>query len=116
MTTEETISSQKILETLRANLSAINATVDHQEASVVTEVGDGIAHISGLKTAMAGELLKFTSSATGHDVYGRPRTWTETRSAPSSSATSRTSRKATSAAPPAASWISPWATRCSDAS
>ena len=70
MTTEETISSQKILETLRANLSAINATVDHQEASVATEVGDGIAHISGLKTAMAGELLKFTSSATGHDVYG----------------------------------------------
>ena len=70
MTTEETISSQKILETLRANLSAINATVDHQEASVVTEVGDGIAHISGLKTAMAGELLKFTSSATGRDVYG----------------------------------------------
>ena len=70
MATEETISSQKILETLRANLSAINATVDHQEASVVTEVGDGIAHISGLKTAMAGELLKFTSSATGHDVYG----------------------------------------------
>ncbi|MDO4848580.1 MAG: F0F1 ATP synthase subunit alpha [Coriobacteriia bacterium] len=70
MTAEETISSQKILDTLRANLSAINATVDHQEASVVTQVGDGIAHVSGLKTAMAGELLKFTSSATGHDVYG----------------------------------------------
>ncbi|WP_321970672.1 F0F1 ATP synthase subunit alpha [Paratractidigestivibacter sp.] len=70
MTTEETISSQKILETLRANLSAINATVDHQEASVVTAVGDGIAHVSGLKTAMAGELLKFTSSKTGNDVYG----------------------------------------------
>ena len=70
MTTDNTISSQKILDTLRANLSAINATVDHQEASVVTEVGDGIAHVSGLKTAMAGELLKFTSSATGHDVYG----------------------------------------------
>ena len=70
MTTEETISSQKILETLRANLGAINATVDHQEASVVTAVGDGIAHVSGLKTAMAGELLKFSSSKTGHDVYG----------------------------------------------
>ncbi len=70
MTTEETISSQKILETLRSNLSAINATVDHQEASVVTAVGDGIAHVSGLKTAMAGELLKFTSSKTGADVYG----------------------------------------------
>ncbi len=70
MTTEETISSQKILETLRANLGAINATVDHQEASIVTAVGDGIAHVSGLKTAMAGELLKFTSSKTGADVYG----------------------------------------------
>ena len=70
MTTEETISSQKILETLRANLGAINATVDQQEASIVTAVGDGIAHVSGLKTAMAGELLKFTSSKTGADVYG----------------------------------------------
>ncbi len=68
--TVETISSQKIMETLRANLSAINATVDHQEASIVTQVGDGIAHVSGLKTAMAGELLKFTSSESGHDVYG----------------------------------------------
>ena len=66
----ESISSKKILSTLRSNLDAINATVDQQEASVVTEVGDGIAHVSGLKTAMAGELLKFTSSATGHDVYG----------------------------------------------
>ena len=66
----DAISSEKIMETLRANLAAINATVDRQEASVVTEVGDGIAHVSGLKTAMAGELLKFTSSATGRDVYG----------------------------------------------
>ena len=64
------ISSEKIMETLRENLAAISATVDRQEASVVTEVGDGIAHVSGLKTAMAGELLKFTSSATGRDVYG----------------------------------------------
>lgn len=55
---------------LREQLAQINATVDEQEASVVTEVGDGIAHISGLKTAMAGELLKFTSSASGKSVYG----------------------------------------------
>lgn len=67
---KDSISSQKIIETLRENLAAINATVDRQEASVVTEVGDGIAHVSGLKTAMAGELLQFTSSATGRDVYG----------------------------------------------
>ena len=66
----DSISSGEIMDTLRDQLSQINATVDHQEASVVTEVGDGIAHVTGLKTAMAGELLKFTSSATGRDVYG----------------------------------------------
>ncbi len=66
----ETISSEKIMSTLRDELAQINATVDRQEASVVTEVADGIARISGLKTAMAGELLKLTSSTTGLDVYG----------------------------------------------
>ena len=55
---------------LRDQLSQITATVDQQEASTVTEVGDGIAHVSGLKSAMAGELLQFTSSATGRSVYG----------------------------------------------
>ena len=64
------ISSEVIMRTLREQLSQINATVDEQEASVVTEVGDGIAHISGLKTAMAGELLQFTSSTSGKSVYG----------------------------------------------
>lgn len=66
----DSISSQKIMDTLRRELASISATVDRQEASVVTEVGDGIAHVSGLKTAMAGELLQFTSSLTGHDVFG----------------------------------------------
>ena len=32
----ETISSEKIMSTLREELSRINATVDRQEASVVT--------------------------------------------------------------------------------
>ena len=66
----DSINSGEIMDMLRDQLSQINATVDHQEASIVTEVGDGIAHVTGLKTAMAGELLKFTSSATGRDVYG----------------------------------------------
>ena len=64
------ISSEVIMRTLREQLSQINATVDEQEASVVTEAGDGIAHISGLKTAMAGELLQFTSSTSGKSVFG----------------------------------------------
>ena len=67
---KEAISSEKILEGLRQELSRISSTVDQQEASVVTGVGDGIAHVSGLKTAMAGELLQFTSSETGRDVFG----------------------------------------------
>ena len=70
MAADNNISSQKILENLRASLNNINAMVDHQEASVVAEVGDGIAHVSGLKTAMAGELIRFISSSTGRDVYG----------------------------------------------
>ena len=64
------ISSDVIMRALREQLSQINATVDEQEASVVTEVGDGIAHISGLKSAMAGELLQFTSSVSGKSVFG----------------------------------------------
>ncbi|OFK22037.1 F0F1 ATP synthase subunit alpha [Olsenella sp. HMSC062G07] len=64
------ISSAEIMDTLRKQLAQINATVDNQEASVVSEVGDGIAHVSGLKSAMAGELLEFTSARTGHSVFG----------------------------------------------
>ena len=70
MAADNNINSQKILENLRANLNNINARVDHQEASVVAEVGDGIAHVTGLRTAMAGELIRFISSSTGRDVYG----------------------------------------------
>lgn len=64
------VSSADIMASLRRELAQINETVDTQEASQVTQVGDGIAHISGLKTAMAGELLEFTSSQTGASVYG----------------------------------------------
>ncbi|KRN55812.1 ATP synthase F1, alpha subunit [Atopobium minutum] len=66
----EKISSAEIMGTLRQQLSQINATVDQREASTVSQVGDGIAIVSGLKTAMAGELLQFTSSATGRSAYG----------------------------------------------
>ena len=64
------ISSSEIMNTLRSQLSAINATVDRNEASVVTSVGDGIARISGLKTAMSGELLEFTGAHSLKPVYG----------------------------------------------
>ena len=64
------ISSSEVMSALRDKLAHIGATVDLNEASVVTSVGDGIARIDGLKTAMAGELLEFTSSRSAHSVYG----------------------------------------------
>lgn len=66
----EAISSTKIIESLRKQLADLSSGVSRQEASIVTEVGDGIAHVAGLKTAMAGELLEFVSSETGQTVYG----------------------------------------------
>ena len=64
------IKASTIMETLYRELDALQTTVERQEASTVAEVGDGIAHVMGLKTAMSGELLRFTSSQTGRSVYG----------------------------------------------
>ncbi len=64
------IDAATIMDALRGELKSLELKVDRQEASVVSEVGDGIAHVAGLKTAMSGELLRFTSSATGRNVYG----------------------------------------------
>lgn len=64
------IDASLIMDTLRTELGAIETKVERQEASTVAEVGDGIARVFGLKTAMSGELLRFTSSATGRSVYG----------------------------------------------
>ncbi len=64
------INSEEIIRRLEQELKAVDATVDRQEASTVVQVGDGIAYVAGLRTAMAGELLRFTSSATGRTVYG----------------------------------------------
>ncbi len=66
----EMIDAKSIADVLKARLDNLAATVDTQEVSRVDEVGDGIAHVSGLKSAMSGELLEFTSSETGETVYG----------------------------------------------
>ena len=64
------IDASSIMSTLRASLAQVEVSVDRHEASTVAEVGDGIARVMGLRSAMAGELLRFTSSATGRNVYG----------------------------------------------
>ena len=66
----EAINAENIEQVLQRRLFDLTAAVDTQEVSKVAEVGDGIAHVFGLKSAMAGELLEFTSSTTGRIVYG----------------------------------------------
>ena len=59
-----------IMDTLRSRLDSMVLAPETHEAGEVIEVGDGIAHVRGLKTAMSGELLQLTSSATGKTVFG----------------------------------------------
>ena len=66
----EHIDASAIVASLRKELETVEFTVDRNEASTVAEVGDGIARVKGLRSAMSGELLRFTSSLTGHTVYG----------------------------------------------
>jgi len=65
---EGTLSSDAVMAQLRERLSKVNSTVSQQEVSAVIEVADGIARVAGLRSAMAGELLEFTSSVTGATV------------------------------------------------
>jgi F-type H+-transporting ATPase subunit alpha len=46
------------------------AAIDVREVGTVLEVKDGIARIYGLSSAMAGEMLEFTSSKTGERITG----------------------------------------------
>ena len=66
----ERIDATGIFEALREQIARTDFRADTHEASLVTGVGDGIAHVSGLSGAMAGELLQFTSGRTGEVVYG----------------------------------------------
>jgi F-type H+/Na+-transporting ATPase subunit alpha len=47
------------------------AEIDVREVGTILEVKDGIARIYGLTSAMAGEMLEFTSSETGEKVVGQ---------------------------------------------
>ena len=64
------IDASTIEDVLRERLGSLTAAVDTREVSNVVEIGDGIAYVQGLKSAMAGELLEFTSALTGEHVYG----------------------------------------------
>ena len=63
------ITASRIDEVLRAQLESLKPEVDIREVGTVIQLGDGIALVSGLKGAMAGELLEFAGEG-GHTVTG----------------------------------------------
>jgi len=63
------ITASRIDAVLKAQLEVFKTSVDVREVGAVTQIGDGIAQVEGLKGAMAGELLEFVSSS-GETVMG----------------------------------------------
>ena len=63
------ITAQSIDAALRKQLDALSTRVESRETGTVVQVGDGIAHVDGLKNAMEGELLEFTTK-NGEIAYG----------------------------------------------
>ena len=92
------LKADEIASVIKQEISRYRAELDVAEVGRVLEVGDGVARIYGLASAMAGEMLEFENGAVGPGLQPRR----ELRSAPSSSATTSTSRRATRSARPAA--------------
>ena len=63
------ITASAIDAALREQLKAVELSVQSMEVGSVIQVGDGIALVSGLRDAMAGELLEFVAED-GTIVYG----------------------------------------------
>jgi F-type H+-transporting ATPase subunit alpha len=62
---ELTISSDEIRTALEQYVSAYRPDVTRQEVGTVADAGDGIAHVEGLPSTMANELLEFEDGTLG---------------------------------------------------
>ncbi|WP_010541461.1 F0F1 ATP synthase subunit alpha [Dietzia alimentaria] len=62
---ELTISSDEIRSAIANYTSTVSNEASREEVGIVTDTGDGIAHISGLPSAMANELLEFPGGVLG---------------------------------------------------
>ena len=62
---ELTISSDEIRGALERYVSSYTPEVSREEVGVVSDAGDGIAHVEGLPSAMASELLEFQDGTLG---------------------------------------------------
>ncbi|MBU2661966.1 F0F1 ATP synthase subunit alpha [Actinoplanes bogorensis] len=62
---ELTISSDEIRGALERYVSSATNEVTREEVGIVSDAGDGIAHVEGLPSAMANELLEFEDGTLG---------------------------------------------------
>jgi F-type H+-transporting ATPase subunit alpha len=62
---ELTINTGDIAEALRKNLEGFTPSVEQTQVGRITEVGDGIARVSGLPNAAVNEMLEFEGGAVG---------------------------------------------------
>jgi len=63
------ITAGSISEVLKRQLASFETSLDVRDVGTVIALGDGIAHVDGLKGAMSGELLEFVGEG-GHTVMG----------------------------------------------
>src|SRR5437879_12208534 len=72
MATDSILRPGELKQVLLKEIQAADlAELDVREVGTVLEVKDGIARIYGLTSAMAGEMLEFTSSQSGDKVVGQ---------------------------------------------
>src|SRR3984893_18524011 len=62
---ELTISSDEVRGALEHYISSYSPEISREEVGVVSDTGDGIAHVEGLPSAMTNELLEFESGTLG---------------------------------------------------
>jgi len=71
MATDSTLRPGELKDVLLREIEAADLrAMDVQDVGTVLEVKDGTARVYGLLSAMAGEMLEFTSSVTGESVTG----------------------------------------------
>ena len=70
---ELTISSDEIRSAIDNYVSSYSPDVSREEVGLVVDTGDGIAHVEGLPSAMANELLEFPGGVLGVALNLEPR-------------------------------------------
>ena len=59
------VNPDEISKVIKQQIESYSSQLDFSEAGTVIQVGDGIARVYGLKSAMSGELLEFSNGTYG---------------------------------------------------